>query len=618
VGSVSGEVTGLLRGWWLWFTAVFPVGVLGGLAFPLLAGQLGAGKAGAAYAAESAGALFGGVAVTVALIWSGTVPTIVVALGLVAALTFSKINPILAASALVLSFFFTSSASDALAPLGRQWAERPANLERWTETLHQRLELSDGFPASLYVDGNLAATVPDPYLTESRAHLLMLLHPDPERVLGVGCIADGTYSTLISHSYATTFRFVEPDPALSRLLPTWYSRRGLVENHTRDLETTPSDPVRAVRNEGKWDLVLLLDSDPVSIRSNRTRTVHFLQTCREHIDSHGILVLRTGVSDTYIGGLKGRLLSILHSTLTSVFPHVNAVPGDDVLLIASNTPVDLDVATLKQRWSERGLSSDYFVPEMLELLIDPQRQLVLRYELAKMVGPLNTVLRPRAVLVASGISEGRTEHKLHSLIYDLEQAPTVPLILLLLLVVSALLAVALTRRFRASAAASVVGFSSMGVWLVLLLVWQSTHGSVFTHVGMLSALFMAGLWIGSATSRKHTEPEKLLPFLLPTGAALALVSASSLSLEWPLLFVPGLLLATGAVTGGAFAGIAVLAHGADTRRGSGKAFAAEELGAAFGALFVTLVALPTVGLTMTVIGLAVLQLAAIPVVLSRR
>ena len=40
----------------------------------------------------------------------------------------------------------------------------------------ERLELSDADPASLFADGRLVGTFPDPWITVPRAHLLMLLH----------------------------------------------------------------------------------------------------------------------------------------------------------------------------------------------------------------------------------------------------------------------------------------------------------------------------------------------------------------------------------------------------------------------------------------------------------
>lgn len=64
----------------------------------------------------------------------------------------------------------------------------------------------------------------------------------------------------------------------------------------------------------------------------------------------------------------------------------------------------------------------------------------------------------------------------------------------------------------------------------------------------------------------------------------------------------------------AFPGLTALS-GRATRRAAGIAFAADEAGAAAGALVVGIIAIPWAGLTATALGLAVLSLAAIPAVL---
>jgi hypothetical protein len=103
--------------------------------------------------------------------------------------------------------------------------------------------------------------------------------------------------------------------------------------------------------------------------------------------------------------------------------------------------------------------------------------------------------------------------------------------------------------------------------------------------------------------------------LLGGSVILSGLVASSVALRVPVIAVPALLVAGGALTGAAFPALAQLA-GRGTRRGAGTVFAADEIGAALAALTVGVVAVPTVGLAATAAGLAALQLAAIPAVLA--
>jgi predicted membrane-bound spermidine synthase len=92
------------------------------------------------------------------------------------------------------------------------------------------------------------------------------------------------------------------------------------------------------------------------------------------------------------------------------------------------------------------------------------------------------------------------------------------------------------------------------------------------------------------------------------------VIAAGVAIRVPLAGVPAFLAVGGGLTGAAFPGLVGLS-GRDTRRSTGIAFAADEIGAAAGALVVGIVAIPWAGLTATALGLAVLSLAAIPAVI---
>jgi hypothetical protein len=153
----------------------------------------------------------------------------------------------------------------------------------------------------------------------------------------------------------------------------------------------------------------------------------------------------------------------------------------------------------------------------------------------------------------------------------------------------------------------------MGWWLLLIATWQATRGSVYSEIGVLTAIFMAGLACGAGLACRWAQPARRLPLVLAAGAALSLLIAGGVAIRFPLVAVPVLLIAGGALTGAAFPGLTALS-GRSSRRGAGIAFAADEAGAAAGALVVGIIAIPWAGLTATALGLAVLSLAAISAV----
>ncbi len=460
--------------------------------------------------------------------------------------------------------------------------------------------------------------IPEPYLTPTRAHLLMLLHPAPRRVLAVGAVADGMVVTLLRHPLER-LDLVEDDPALLELLPAWYGRTIGAALADPRVRLHPTDPLRVVARDGPWDLILLLDGDPTTLRRGRTRTLEFLSACRNRTAPGGVIAIATGVGDTYLDGAAGRMLAIEAATLGATYPGVRALPGEGVTLVGGVPPFGLatDPTTLTTRWRERGLDDPVMSPALIEVLTDPGRARATEAFLTNADAPVSTARRPVVVLAAAAAAEGRGGAGLAVL---LGRLLALPIWLLAAVAITAVLVLLLRARLGATLGtetAAVVGFASMAWWLLLLASWQATVGSVYAEIGALTAAFMAGLVAGAALGRRLADPVRALSPLLGLGALLSLLVASGLPLAQPRLAVPALLLAGGLLTGAAFPGTARLC-GAQLRRGAGRAFAADEAGAALAALGIGLIGLPWAGLGTTALATAVLGGGAAAALAVRR
>lgn len=599
------------RALWLWIAAVLPAAAAGGLAFPILAHELpGTNAAGNAYVREAAGALVGGVVFTFVLAPWGTAVTLVLCSALTGALQLARRHLVAALLSLAAGIAVAGPAASTLAHATWRWSGRPGRLAAWRETRDQRLELAAGEPAVVYADGRLLASFPDPWGTIPQAHLLMLLHPAPRRILATGVLADGALIPMLEHP-VRRIDIAEEDPELPDLLASWYGHR--LRDAIRDPRVVvhPRDPIATLSRGGTWDLIALLDPDPSTIRRSRTRTVEFYRRCREHLSPEGILVVRVGVPDTYVGGAGGRLLAITASSLRTVFSRVAGIPGEHVLIVAGGPEADLDLSpdTLVARWRARDIADPSFPPDLITVLLDPDRALPLSHFLQTVQAPTNTIFRPRAVLVAAALTEGRGQPPLLRIAANLGSRSSLPLAVAVVILASVLV----IRSARGSPfgveSAAVVGLSSMAWWLLLLAQWQATVGSVFSEVGALSAAFMAGLALSAHLAGRQSHPEKLLPWALAAGGALSLVLTSPAVLSAPRIAIPVLLGLGGGLTGAAFPGAAALAGLGSARTGSGRGFAADEAGAGLAAITVGLIALPWIGLTATAIGIAGLDIA---------
>lgn len=617
-GTAPGEVMATGRAAWLWTAAVLPVAGIGGWCFPNLAAALGgAGAAGRAWALEAAGAFAGGAVFTFALAGLGSSAVLAAALAVVVLVAPARGSLRVAAAGLALGTGLALPWLDAaLARSGWRWAGQPGELLAWANTRRQRLELGSGPPAAVYGDGVLIATAPDPYASAPLGHLLALLHPSPRTVLCVGCLGSGVLPSLLAHPLERLV-IVEDDPELVRRLPGWLGDE--VSCALADVRVTvqADDPVRAITAGEGVDLLIFLDGDPTTLRRHRTRSAEFLRTCAGRLAPGGVVVVRTAVSDTYLAGPGGELLSTLAATLKAELPGVTGVPGESVLLVAGGgvSPGWLASEELAARWRQRGEVDPTFNFAVVSDRLDRHRVAALADFLARAEAAPSTALQPRAVLLAALHAEGRSGSRL---------APVASAVLLMsgwwvlagvVLGAAVLVAWARARGSPAVPLAACVGFCSMGWWVVLLGAWQAAEGSVYAEVGMLSGLFMAGVAGGARLAGSRGVPRAWLAGALAAGASVSLAVASGAPLAWPRVAIVPLLLVGGGCTGAAFPGLAALAGGGDERRGAGRGFAADELGAALGALGVGLFALPWLGTRGVGVALGGIMVAALAALL---
>jgi predicted membrane-bound spermidine synthase len=612
-GATAGETVVAWRAAWVWLAAVFPAALAGGWSFAALTGvRTGGERGGLAYALESGGAMLGGLAFTFLLAPVGSVATalagVACALGAWILLRGGRWLTLVPLACAVVAVHPLDAA---LAQLGWRWSGRVGELRAWHETREERLEMAAGSPAAVYADGRLLGAFPDPYRAGARTHLALLLHPAPRRVLLVGGLADGSVTAALRHPISR-LTVAEDDPALPGLLRRWIGGTLAAAFADERVSVRAGDAVRVVRSDERWDLIVLDDADPTTVRRNRTRTVEFFRACRAALEPGGVVVVRVGVGDTYLGGGGGRLLAVLAASLHRAFPIVLGVPGDEVLLVAGlgEAGLTLDPVVLQRRYAQRGVHDPDFSPEVIPLLVDPSRVAPLAAFLRASVAPADTAAHPRAVLIAAALHEARGSPPLLPAARALEKIGGVCLWAATLVAAVFLLARGAARARMGMEVGAIVGLASMAWWLLLLAAWQASRGAVYTEVGALSAVLMVGLATGAWWARgRTTVPHRRLAFVFVVGAALSGAVAGGAALAWPRTAIVPMLAVAGFLTGAAFPCVAALAAARDGD-GAARGFAADEAGAAIAALAVGLVALPALGMTLTAVGVAVLQVAA--------
>jgi spermidine synthase len=640
-----GELPGLGLVLLLAAATLLPAGALVGASFSALA-ACGARSLPAAtalarlYVAESLGSLLAGAAAS--LLVGTLLPPLPAALlaGLSATLLLAASGlpgrraALLGAALLGVAATVSRSLDDATERLRFAALAPGAPLVAVRDTPHAHLALGGGAPLHLYEGGAYSASFPDPWSAETLAHLAASLSPSPRRVLALGAIERGALRFLLRHSPARV-DLVVPDPrafAFTRDRLPAEDRLALSDPRVRILA---GDPRRVLaRSKERWDLVLLLGPDPVTLGRARLLTEESFRAAAAHLERRGALVVSLRTASAALTGSTAALGGSVLGALRAVFPVVRVSPGPDSLFLAGfdSAAVTLDPAVVAARFRDRRIASETFVPELFPLVLEPGN--VARVEAALAAAarrvPPSRDDRPVSLLHALERRQRETASLAGRSLGAPGRLPAPLLAALVLLPSAALAAHGLVARapLRRAAlhAAAATGAGGMALSFLLLLSFQAREGALYGALGALTAAFMLGLAAGASGSHRLAASRPSSPRQSLTGALLASAGVfGATALLLPALaglsaFPPAvalgahaaLLLLAGTATGSLFpvAAGAFLVAGEDAGGAAALFAAADHLGAAAAALLAGVALVPALGMRATGLLAAALVLLA--------
>ena len=608
-----------------------PVSFLLGLAFrhAAEAAALRGRSLAACYAVESAGAVVGATAATLALVSGVQTLTLgILTAGLVAAFVlFAAIRKPLAGSACLVATLLMVPLAPDLDLLMTRWTH-PAAVET-RDSPYARITAS--------VSGNQTAIFADDVLTfesesaqqEELADVAALQHPDPRRVLLLGGSVERLAPELERH-HPNRIDRVEMDHVYFELSGR---RLGLGPAPIFD------DPRSFLRRERTYDLIVVATAEPTSGQSNRFYTAEFFAECRRRLAPAGVLAFRLALPETVVTPLLALRTASIVAAVRSAFPHVELLQGASALIFASTAPLPAGPDVLIDRWHARALTTRLVTPAYLRYLYENDRRAALARLGSTAVAPNSDarpacypfatinwlakfypgLLRVDPTILTTGLVPSSTGHiDGGSLRLEPARLRDPRVIAAVFLVIGLLLA----RRqpaLRTTLLAGFAGFAGMLLETVMLLTYQARSGALYERLGVLLMAFMAGLSAGAwlvariaARGRRAGILGRTTAALLATLAGVGAVTAHLIASGAPMgLPSTGLvLLLGGAAVGGVFA-CAAVASGDQSGGAIGRLYGADLAGGAAGSLLASLVLVPMAGLvptTWTVVGLGLVAL----------
>ena len=464
---------------------------------------------------------------------------------------------------------------------------------------------------------------------EETAHLPLLSHPDPRRVLLIGGGVSGTLAEIQRHPSVQALYYVELDPLIITA-----ARSELPPDQVRALD----DPrVTLVYTDGRayvdrqarslsletFDVIVLDLPEPATGQLNRFYTQTFFARVRQILAPGGLFALNLPWQENYPDSALQRLGSSVYRTLQTEFSTIVPLPGERLFLLASDQPLVTDPAILSARLLARGIETRWVVPSYLDYLYTNDRvaQAHMLLEAPAHVR-LNRDMEPVCyfydlmVWLSRFYGAGSGEIISRGWLWGA-------------IVIVLLGTLFLLRRWAVPAAVGFIGLAEMALEVVILFAFQVVHGFVYGQIGVIVTAFMAGLSAGGAMAGRwhwrdtrprprwnpRHSPRATLLWLQGSMVLLALAFPSLLALSSPPVWVfPLLALLAGGLAGLAFPVALACLHGPRGRT-VGAIYGADLVGGCVGSVLVSALLVPVLGIPQTCMVVALASVVGLLVLL---
>lgn len=494
----------------------------------------------------------------------------------------------------------------------------------------------------IYENGLFVASEEDIAAAEEIAHFPLLHHPNPKNVLLIGGGTGGAIAEILKYSSVEKLIYAELDPQLIQISKTYIDINSVDDSR---LNIHFVDGRRyLLQTDSKFHAIIVNLPDPLTAQINRFYTVEFFSIAKSQLTDDGILCFNSSSAENFISDEMRNYLASLYYSAKEVFPEILIISGDTSYFIAKTNsysasssatkPEKVSYEKLLARLDERDIDTQFVNEYYLPYRLSPERlgKFQEQLEQAKNVR-LNRDLSPISyyydIIIWSSVVKSIWEDILKSLIWlDLKSIVIIfVLISLCAFVFGKIRKISKNIRVMIPIAFSIftTGFAEISFQIIVILAFQIFFGYVYFKLGLIYTAFMVGLALGSYFStkklsklEKDTRIYKIVQFLICLypiiliGVFHILKDQTSVFLEYsfPLFsFIPGFM-------GGIQFPLGSKIVLEKTKNLSGTAsilYSADLLGAFIGALLISLIFIPLVGIYNTCIAVTVLNLGALAV-----
>ncbi|MFH1011559.1 MAG: hypothetical protein V1784_10045, partial [bacterium] len=424
---------------------------------------------------------------------------------------------------------------------------------------------------------------------EEIAHLALLQHKNPKRVLLLGGGISGTANEILKYQ-PERIDYIELDPSLVEMAQKYLPQAIKHSLEAPSVNLIVTDGRKFLRHTNEmYDAILIDMPEPTSGSTNRFYTREFFANCANRLRADGIIAFRLPSAEQYWTPNLARRNTSIYRAVKAAFSDVITLPGTENIFIASNASLTRNPEIVAQRFQERNITARLIHPLYIRYLYTNDRFAEIEKTLHNTIAPTNSDLKPICYQLTLLVWLSRFYRPIAD--FQIMAAGWIWLLLIPFAFVFWMIRkrIVVSKLFLIALA----GFAGMVIEFAVLLRFQTASGILFRDIGLLLAGFMAGLAMSPMIGRWAAGRTQGGQLLVGSLGILCFTSAFLFHWDGMRYTITGVawLFLTGCNVG------ALFCYATEKIREKGASFyAADLLGGSIGALIGSIILLPSLGL----------------------
>jgi spermidine synthase len=484
----AGQMLGLSDLLWINFVFLFPFCFVAGTIFPFASFMLSDLKSqneiGKSYAFESVGAVVAAILVNILVLrYASLKVNLIINLAInfiVFGLYFIRWKGFYAIKSLfvllILASVFIAYNMDYQFII-EKYLYKNQKIEHIIETKYGSLIVTNSDnQQNVFLNNSLLWSANQLIENEEKVHFAMLQSKAVNEILVIGSCEVGMFYEIMKYN-VNQIDFIEPNKKLYEI-----EEKPDIVNHIA------VNPVQYLKkNKKKYDVVFLNSGNPQTITQSTFLSSEFIQMIKNDLSVDGIFMTYIDVNYNYLSDAENELTSIVYTTILQEFKHIKIIPGEHLYFVSSDKELNKNYLDLiHQHDISNKVVNEYYIDDdlltrkanLVEGTIDKNEK-------------SNSSFTPNA-LNASLKIWGELSGKNY----------------LFWITLLLLCAFSIYKMEKNSFPVFIAGFTGTSIQTILIIIFQIYFGSIYHYLGFIIGLFMLGIFLGSYFTKEKELVKK--------------------------------------------------------------------------------------------------------------